>query len=64
MKRNTINDTDRARWIDNDEGLYCWWKSTRPSKSEFIRQNRAEITTAIKNVLEGRKPAHYLRYGG
>jgi hypothetical protein len=58
-----MNDKDREQWIDNDEGLYNWWKRERCSKREFIRRNRAEITKAIENVTEGRKPAHYLRYG-
>lgn len=64
MKNAKLNDKDREQWIDNDEGLYCWWRSTKLSKREFIRQNRAEITAAIRNVTEGRKPAHYLKYGG
>jgi hypothetical protein len=58
------NDDDRAEWIENDEGLYDWWKSSRLSKREFIRQNRTEIDAAIRNVTGGDKPAHYLKYGG
>lgn len=23
------NDSERAQWVNNDEGLYNWWKSTR-----------------------------------
>ena len=61
MKRH--NDAERSQWIDNDEGLYLWWKSSRMSKRNFIRQHRAEIDAAINNVTEGRKPAHYLAYG-
>lgn len=57
-----MNNSDRAQWIDNDEGLYNWWKSSRLSKAEFIRQNRAEIDVAIENVRGGRKPAHHLAY--
>lgn len=63
MPRN-LNDKDRGQWIDNDEGLYNWWKSTRQSKRTFIRENRQEIDRAINNVLTGSKPAHYLAYGG
>lgn len=59
-----MNDNDRAQWIDNDEGLYLWWKSSRQSKRTFIRENRAEITAAITAVLDGTKPAHHLAYGG
>jgi len=58
-----MNDNERADWIDNDEGLYCWWKQSRMPKREFIRENRAEITEIIENVLLGRKQAHYLVYG-
>lgn len=64
MRKATLNDQDRAQWIDNDEGLYCWWQASHQSKSAFIRANRAALTEAILNVREGRKPAHYLRYGG
>lgn len=59
-----MNNTEREQWIDNDEGLYRWWKSSRLSKREFIKQNRAEIDEAINNVTGNKKPAHYLAYGG
>lgn len=59
-----MNDTDRAQWIDNDEGLYDWWKSSRQSKREFIRANRAEIDKVIHNITESIRPQHYLKYGG
>lgn len=58
-----MNDTDRAQWIDNDEGLYNWWRSSRLSKKAFINANRAAITEAVENVTSNRKPAHYLAYG-
>jgi len=50
-KRKTINDSDRSQWIDNDEGLYSWWRSSRQSKRAFIRENRAEITRIINDAL-------------
>ena len=66
-----MNDTERSQWIDNDEGLYNWFRSWRKgrhradrSKSIFIRENRAEIDAVIRNVTEGKKPAHYLAYPG
>ena len=59
----TINNTERSQWIDNDEGLYNWWKSSRLSKRVFISQNRAEIDAAIENMTSGKKPQHYLAYG-
>ena len=58
MKRREIK-----QWIDNDEGLYQWWKDSRLGKSEFIDQNREAIERCIKNVTEGKKQAHYLLYG-
>jgi hypothetical protein len=58
-----MNDNDRRLWIDNDEGLYNWWRSSGLSKREFIRKNRPGITEVIRNVLDGNKPAHYLAYG-
>ena len=69
MARGSINDSERALWVDNDEGLYNWWKSSRNSKhkrmskTEFIKENRAAIDEVINNVLGGKKPAHYLAYG-
>ena len=59
-----MNDTEREQWIDNDEGLYDWWKSSRLSKREFIRANRAEIDAAITPVISGDKRQHHLKYGG
>lgn len=58
-----MNNSDREQWIDNDEGLYNWWRSSRQSKRQFIRDNKAEIDAAIENVTSNRKPAHYLAYG-
>lgn len=58
-----MNNTDRSQWIDNDEGLYCWWKSSKLSKAQFIKENKEEIDKAINNVLGNEKPAHYLKYG-
>ena len=51
MKQQTLNDNDRSQWIDNDEGLYSWWKQSRQPKSKFIRENRAELTRLILAAL-------------
>ena len=58
-----MNNTERSQWIDNDEGLYNWWKSSRLCKRVFISQNRAGIDAAIENMTSGKKPQHYLAYG-
>ena len=39
-------------------------RSERMTKREFLRTYRAEIDAIIDNVESGRKPAHYLAYGG
>jgi hypothetical protein len=39
---------------DNDEGLYMMWRSSGQSKREFIRDNRADITAAIRRVLDAK----------
>lgn len=65
MRTDKLTAADIAQWIDNDEGLYSWWRSERPrlSKREFIRANRAELERCIRAVLDGTKRAHFLRYG-
>jgi hypothetical protein len=57
----TIRDIEQ--WIDNDEGLYNWFRGSRLSKREFIKQNKEELKACIDNVLTGKKQAHYLIYG-
>lgn len=52
-----------AQWIDNDEGLYDWWRGSRQSKSAFITENRADLTACIERVTSNKAPAHYLKYG-
>lgn len=57
-----MNRDEIRLWIDNDEGLYNWWRSSRMTKDAFIRENRAELERCIGNVTSGAKPAHYLAY--
>lgn len=58
-----MNNSDREQWIDNDEGLYNWWKISRLSKRKFIQENRVAIDKVIANMTEHLKPYHYLAYG-
>ncbi len=57
-----MNDRSRELWLDNDEGLYNWWRRSRLGKRKFVQANRAEIDKVVNNVLSGAKPAHYLAY--
>jgi len=57
------NAQDIGQWIDNDEGLYRWWRNSKLSKREFIRLNRSELVRIIQAVTTGEKRAHYLLYG-
>ena len=47
-----INDSDREQWINQDEGLYQWWKSSGLGMRAFIRANRDEIDVEIASVLD------------
>ncbi len=47
----TINNADREQWVDNDESLYNWWRSSRLSKREFIRENKTELDAAIRRAV-------------
>lgn len=57
-----MNNDERRQWIDNDEGLYNWQRSSGLSMTAFIKENRTEIDAVIENVVGGKKPAHYLAY--
>lgn len=46
-----VNDDDREQWVDNDEGLYTWWRSSRMGKRAFIRANRDDIDAVIRAAL-------------
>jgi len=58
-----LTNAEREQWINNDEGLYDWKRSSRLSMREFIKQNKEEIDQCINNVLGNKQPAHYLKYG-
>lgn len=42
-----MNDRERRMWVENDEPLYRWWKSTGIGLYRFVGQNRGEITRTI-----------------
>jgi len=61
-EEDIMNDTERTQGVDNDEGLYNWWKQSRLSKRLFLRRHRTAIDEAIRKIKAGEAPAHYLAY--
>lgn len=51
-KPTKLTASDINQWIDNDEGLYLWWRRSRQSKKAFIKENRAELEACIRRVLD------------
>lgn len=47
-----LNDRERELWVDNDEGLYRWYRRSRTPKRAFVRKHRAEIDAVIRRVVD------------
>lgn len=62
-KGNKLTLVDIEQWVDNDEGLYLWWKSTRLPKRQFVRVYREKLTVVIDNIMSGERRSHYFVYG-
>lgn len=54
MPRAKRGDRERFLWIDNDAGLYRWWKSTALSRAQFVRRNKATIDGYIDRRIAGK----------
>jgi len=61
MSKQTMNDAERRLWVENDEGLYSWWKSSRIGLYLFVKENRAELTRMILGRMN-REPAEKRYY--
>ena len=46
-----MDNRERSLWIDNDEGLYNWWLTSRQSKGKFIKENREELDNYVNRRL-------------
>ena len=46
-----MNDRERTLWVQNHEGLYLWWKSSRKPLAKFIKENRNELDKTIDKEL-------------
>jgi len=56
VPKQTIRE--KELWIDNDEGLYRWWKRTGKSKRNFIKENSDTLDELIYNAIS-QKPRDY-----
>lgn len=52
-----MNNKEREQWINNDEGLYNWFRTSRErnSISRFIKENREDLDKVI-NAYLNREP--------
>lgn len=46
-----MDDNERRLWVLNDEGLYNWYRSSRQSITQFIKENREELTQLINKAM-------------
>ena len=46
-----MNNQERKLWVDNDEGMYLWRKSSKLSMTKFIRENKTEIDECINRAM-------------
>jgi hypothetical protein len=46
-----VNNREREEWINNDEGLYRWWKAERMSITAFVKMFRKELDTEINKKM-------------
>jgi hypothetical protein len=52
MEELAMNNRERELWVNNDEGLYLWWKRSRLSMRNFIKENREELDALILAVID------------
>lgn len=56
MAESIKNDRERELWVSNDEGLCRWWKTSRLSMRNFLRENRDELDRIIHEAIN-KEPA-------
>lgn len=49
-----LSISDLEQWVNNDEGLYNWWKSEGGSLRSFVQANREEIERGVRRVLDAK----------
>jgi len=59
-----MNDRDRKRWVDNDDGLNVRWKKSGMSKRQWIQENRRLIDDVAGNGVDGIILEHYFEHQG
>ena len=55
MDTNKVSLREITLWVNNDERLYNWWKSSRQPQQKYIKDNREELTKYILSILN-KKP--------
>jgi hypothetical protein len=58
MVKKALSYSEISQWIDNDEGLYNWWRGSRQGKTKFIQENKKELTDYINKTMH---PQQYER---
>jgi hypothetical protein len=51
MKNEKITNSDIDQWLDNDESLYNWLKSSRQNRRQFIKDNRDQLVAYIDGII-------------
>lgn len=51
--------SERKLWMDNDQGLYSWWKDSGMKKKDFIKRNKKALDEAICKAMHGMTIAEY-----
>lgn len=57
-----MNDTERERWVLNDEFLYNRWKRSRLSMRKFVRTEREDIDSYIASYQRSHSPQQRLGF--
>lgn len=51
-KNYIIKNYERELWINNDESLYNWFKSSKKCLTKFIKENKEQIDSIILKKLD------------
>ena len=49
-----MNDVERKLWVQNDEGLYNWWRDSKLNLAAFVKEHREELTRVITSARDAK----------